>query len=109
VYGGVVAYNDEMKVKLLGVNKEIVKLCGAVSRETAVEMASGVRAKLGTDIGVAVTGFAGPSGDRVGEVCFAIDIKGDVTYALKNFGAIGRGQVIEASVGFLVEWLCEKI
>lgn len=60
--GGVVAYSNEMKMKLLGVEEETLIEHGAVSRETAREMARGVRELTGSDIGVAVTGIAGPGG-----------------------------------------------
>jgi len=107
--GGVVAYSDEAKIKLLGVNKEIIKIYGAVSREVAIEMAMEVKTRFGADIGVAVTGFAGPSGDRIGEVRFAISINNGVFHATKNFSGKTRCEVIDASVEFLAEWICEKI
>ena len=58
--GGVVAYSNELKKKLLGVNENTLKKHGAVSKETAEEMANGVRKLTGSDIAVAVTGIAGP-------------------------------------------------
>jgi PncC family amidohydrolase len=60
--GGVVAYAYEAKVVLLGVSWDTLNTRGAVSHETALEMARGVRAKLSTDIAVSVTGIAGPGG-----------------------------------------------
>jgi nicotinamide-nucleotide amidase len=60
--GGVVAYSNELKKKLLGVNENTLKKYGAVSKETAEEMAKGVRKLTGSDIAVAVTGIAGPGG-----------------------------------------------
>ena len=60
--GGVVAYSNELKKKLLGVNESTLKKHGAVSKETAEEMAKGVRKLTGSDIAVAVTGIAGPGG-----------------------------------------------
>ncbi len=60
--GGVVAYANEAKVKLLGVKPETLRRYGAVSAQTAIEMAKGVRRCLGADIGVATTGIAGPTG-----------------------------------------------
>lgn len=57
-----VTYSNEAKMRILGVNKETLDLYGAVSHETAVEMANGVLAVSGADIGVAVTGIAGPDG-----------------------------------------------
>ena len=60
--GSVVAYADAVKASELGVAQEVLGLHGAVSAETAAAMAQGVRARLGADIGVAVTGIAGPDG-----------------------------------------------
>ncbi len=60
--GGVVAYSDDVKERELGVPVRILEEHGAVSAEAAQAMAAGVREKLGADIGVAVTGVAGPGG-----------------------------------------------
>ncbi len=60
--GGCVTYTNEVKEKLLGVCHETLEKYGAVSEQTAAEMARGVRMRLGSDIGVSATGIAGPSG-----------------------------------------------
>ena len=60
--GGVVAYAYEAKVALVHVSWDTLRLHGAVSRETTVEMARGVRTTMGADIGVSITGIAGPAG-----------------------------------------------
>ena len=60
--GGVVAYADEVKRERLGVPETIIAQHGAVSAETAEAMASGVREAIGADLGVAITGVAGPTG-----------------------------------------------
>ena len=60
--GGVVAYADEVKRSALGVSAETLSEHGAVSAETAAAMAHGVRERLGADVGLAVTGIAGPGG-----------------------------------------------
>jgi len=60
--GGVVAYSDELKARLLRVPVETLERHGAVSAETARAMADGARAALGADVAVAVTGVAGPGG-----------------------------------------------
>ena len=61
--GGVVAYAYEAKVALLHVSWDTLNLRGAVSKETAIEMARGVRTALGSDIGLSVSGIAGPGGE----------------------------------------------
>jgi PncC family amidohydrolase len=61
--GGIVAYSNEVKEALLGVPADVIQRHGAVSAEVAEAMAEGVRRSLGADIGVAVTGIAGPADD----------------------------------------------
>lgn len=60
--GGVVAYAYEAKVVLLHVSWDTLRKYGAVSRETVIEMARGVRTALGADIGISISGIAGPGG-----------------------------------------------
>ena len=60
--GGVIAYHNDVKVALLGVRREDLERHGAVSEQVALQMASGIREKLAADIGVSVTGIAGPGG-----------------------------------------------
>jgi nicotinamide-nucleotide amidase len=60
--GGVIAYHNDVKRNLLGVRSEDIDRYGAVSEAVALQMASGVREKLGADVGVSVTGIAGPGG-----------------------------------------------
>lgn len=62
--GGVCSYSNESKMKLLGVKAETLEVHGAVSEETAREMANGVRAALNSDIGVGITGISGPLSDN---------------------------------------------
>ena len=73
---GIVAYSNASKVRLLGVPKEIIEQHGAVSEPVVRAMAEGVRAASGADVGVAVTGIAGPSGGTpdkpVGTAWFAV-------------------------------------
>ena len=60
--GSVIAYSNILKEKMLGVKSQTLRLHGAVSKETALEMANGVRGRLGSDLGLAITGIAGPGG-----------------------------------------------
>jgi nicotinamide-nucleotide amidase len=62
VVGGVVAYSNSVKEAQLGVSSETLRAFGAVSRQTACEMADGVRQRLGARIGISTTGIMGPSG-----------------------------------------------
>lgn len=60
--GSAVTYADRLKVDLLGVDRQLIESRGAVSREVAEAMSEGVRRRLGSDYGLAVTGIAGPGG-----------------------------------------------
>ncbi|UCD05080.1 MAG: nicotinamide-nucleotide amidohydrolase family protein [candidate division WOR-3 bacterium] len=60
--GGVIAYSDAVKKNIVGVKRSTLERYGAVSAQTAREMARGVKNKLKTDVGVAITGIAGPGG-----------------------------------------------
>ncbi len=75
--GSVICYSDKAKINLVGVKSETLKKYGAVSEETAAEMASGVRKVFDADIGVSITGIAGPGGGTdekpVGFTCFGLD------------------------------------
>lgn len=61
--GGVIAYSNEAKMQILGVEARTIDQYGAVSEETAIEMAEGARQLFSTDYAVAVTGIAGPASD----------------------------------------------
>ena len=80
VLGGVIAYSNEVKRDLLGVRPETLEAHGAVSEPVAVEMAAGVRRSIGAEIGIAITGVAGPGGGTaekpVGLVWIAVDLSG---------------------------------
>ncbi len=76
VRGGVVAYSNDVKAQVLGVPTALLASVGAVSEPVAAAMAEGVRRVLGADIGVGITGIAGPDGGTeekpVGTVCFSV-------------------------------------
>ncbi|HVZ47403.1 MAG TPA: competence/damage-inducible protein A [Gemmatimonadaceae bacterium] len=83
--GGVIAYANEVKATHLGVGDDTLLRFGAVSEETAREMASGARARFRVDVAAAITGVAGPGGGTpekpVGTVCVAVDVRGAVRSA----------------------------
>ena len=60
--GGIIAYSNQVKMALLGVEQEILTQWGAVSHPVAKQMATGVKQKLNTDWGISITGIAGPDG-----------------------------------------------
>lgn len=82
VRGGVVAYATELKSALLGVDPALLAASGPIHPEVARQMASGVRERLGADIGISTTGVAGPDpqdGHQPGEVWLGFAIGGEVT------------------------------
>ncbi|AIE73251.1 MULTISPECIES: competence/damage-inducible protein A [unclassified Synechocystis] len=90
-WGGVIAYDNQVKIKLLGVDPEIIEYCGAVSEAAAEAMALGVKERLGTDWGIAITGIAGPGGGTaekpVGTVYVGLaDPHGQASHILLQFG-----------------------
>lgn len=62
--GGICSYSNEVKMKLLGVKEETLESFGAVSSQTAREMSEGVRKSLNSDVGIGITGIAGPLSDN---------------------------------------------
>jgi nicotinamide-nucleotide amidase len=76
VRGGIVAYDNDVKTNELGVPEDVIARHGAVSEEVALAMAAGIRERLGVDVGVGVTGIAGPGGGSdakpVGTVFIAV-------------------------------------
>lgn len=110
--GGVIVYSNEAKINILGVNYNTIKHFGAVSRETAVEMAQNVRQLYKSDFGIAITGIAGPGGGTpekpVGTVWIAIADK-DSFLAEKYLFGIDREINRERSVGQALTLLYLKL
>ena len=84
--GGVCSYANETKMNILGVDKNTLDSVGAVSEQVAAQMATGVRKTLNTDIGIGITGIAGPTSDNtskpVGLIYVAISF-GDKTKVIE--------------------------
>lgn len=97
VIGGVVAYSNDVKVRKLGVPPALIEEHGAVSEPVAIAMAKGVREALGADIGVSITGIAGPSGGTdakpVGMVVIAATGLGE---RVRTFYFTGDRQMVRA-------------
>ncbi|MEO5534295.1 MAG: CinA family protein [Pseudolysinimonas sp.] len=113
VRGGIVAYATDLKAQLLGVDASLLEREGAIHPLVAEQMASGVRARLGADIGLATTGAAGPDaqdGHQPGEVWLGIStIAGTRSQGLRLSGdrASIRQQTVDAVVRLLLEELAE--
>jgi len=106
---GFVVYSNAAKEELLGVRRETLQRYGAVSEQTARELALGALARSKGTISVAVTGVAGPSGGSatkpVGFVCFAWATKAGAKSETRNFAgdreAVRRQSVVRALEGVL--------
>ena len=100
--GGVVTYTNEAKAKLLGIDPALIEEKGAVSYEVAKAMAENVRTLLGTDIGVGVTGLAGPDGDgihEVGTVFVSLAVEGETFVKELHMGAMRTRSFIRRMAG----------
>lgn len=109
---GVITYTNESKMKRLKVKKDILDKFGAVSSQTAAEMAEGIAKMAGTDIGISTTGIAGPGGGSeekpVGLVYVGLYLKGEVK--TKEFNLVGDRQRIRvATVNRTLEWLRREL
>lgn len=108
-----VTYANEAKINFIGVSADTILTHGVVSEEVAYEMAKGVAEAAKSEIGVGITGVAGPGGGTakkpVGMVCFGFYINGDVTTYTMQFGEIGRNQVRKSSVEFVFQKLLELL
>lgn len=96
--GGIIAYDNSIKISHLGVGEDVLADQGAVSEAVAKAMADGAIAALNIDLAVSVTGIAGPGGGTgekpVGTVWIGLAKKGkDTTATLHNFGDMGRNKV----------------
>jgi nicotinamide-nucleotide amidase len=110
--GGVVSYANEAKERVLGVSQQTLQEHGAVSEQTAREMARGVRRLLQTDVALAVTGIAGPSGGTpekpVGLTHIALaaeDLERCERYHWKGDRRANKEQSAEAALEMLREYL----
>ena len=109
---GVITYSNEAKMKFLGVSAKTLESYGAVSPQTAEEMAVGAIKRSGADISVAVTGIAGPDGGTrekpVGLVYIAIADKNSVTIK-ENYFSGNRDKVREYTVDTAISMAIEKL
>lgn len=105
---GFVVYSKNAKCDLLGIAREKVDSCGAVSEPVAREMAEGALRRSEADIAVSITGFAGPGGpdDEEGLVHFACARRdGETCHRVEHFGQIGRDGVRIASLEVALEMI----
>ena len=108
--GGIISYCNEIKENLLKVKPETLKRRGAVSAQVALEMAKGARIALNADIGISVTGLAGPDGDDFGNPVGTVhigyeDAEKSVTQVFHFRGNREeiRSQAVEAALLLILE------
>ena len=111
---GFVTYSNQAKIDLLGVGSETLERCGAVSRQTAMEMVEGALSRSGCDVAVAVTGIAGPGGGTeekpVGLVHLAARSRnGPLLHREMRYGDLGRTEIRLATVRTALEMLIEAV
>jgi nicotinamide-nucleotide amidase len=109
---GFITYSNEAKRAMLGVKASTLEAFGAVSKETATQMAVGALERADVDLAVSITGIAGPGGATpgkpVGLVHFAAAARdGRIIFREMRFGAIGRSAVRERSVMEALRMLME--
>ncbi|PCH93464.1 MAG: damage-inducible protein CinA [Rhodobacteraceae bacterium] len=108
---GFVTYSNQAKIDMLGVSTRTLRAHGAVSTETAAEMATGALQNAKTDIAVSVTGVAGPGASATkpeGRVCFGLAQKGkDVKTFQMDFGTLGRTNVRQESAQFALNMILD--
>src|ERR1700745_1672013 len=107
-----VTYSNDAKRAMLGVSATTLATFGAVSKETATQMAVGALERAGVDLAVSITGIAGPGGATPGQPvglvhCAAAARDGRIIHREQRFGAIGRSAVRERSVVEALRMLTE--
>jgi nicotinamide-nucleotide amidase len=109
---GFVTYSNAAKREMLGVREATLARHGAVSEETAQEMASGALARSDAALAVAITGIAGPGGSEhkpEGRVCFAVATAAGVKSETVDFGPLGRAEVRARSVAYALGLLARLL
>lgn len=103
---GMITYSNEAKINLLGVNEDTIYQHGAVSENTAKEMAANIKDIAGAHIGVSITGIAGPGGGStekpVGLVYIGVSME-NTTYIYKHFFEGDRASVREQTVSAAIK------
>ena len=103
-----VTYTEEAKMKYAHVKKETIDKFSVVSEEVALEMAKGVCLESNSNVGIGITGYAGPTGDNVGLVCFGLVINNNEFVYEMWFNGL-RNEIRAQAVEFIVRKAIEKL
>ncbi len=106
--GGVIAYSNQVKINQLGVSVNDIERDSAVSVKVAGQMAEGIKNKLQTNFAISTTGYAGPKGEKVGQVFIAI-ASSKKTVVNEYFFEGKRQKIIKQTVTKALALLLEKI
>ena len=110
--GGIVAYCNEVKISMLGVDSDTLERVGAVSRETVEQMARGAMERLKTECALATSGIAGPGGGTAdkpaGTIWIALAYKNEI-HTQKLEGDFGREQNVQRTIEMALKMLCERL
>jgi nicotinamide-nucleotide amidase len=110
--GGIISYQNDVKIKILEVSKLLIKEKSEVCSEVVEQMAEGVRNKFSADFSIATSGYAGPTGgselDPVGTVFFAVSSK-EKTISKRLVFAGDRESVVSQAVVKGVKFLMEEL
>ncbi len=109
---GFIAYSNQSKIDMLGVNPESIEMYGAVSEKVAHEMVMGAGQRSHSNLAVSITGIAGPSGGSaskpVGMVCIGFFFDGDITTTTQFFKG-SRSDIVSQSITFTLDELSSKL
>lgn len=110
---GFVTYANSAKTDLLGVDPDTIANYGVVSESVAGQMAKGAAKRANAQVGVGISGIAGPTGGTdkkpIGTVCFGFYINGEIITKTCHFGDIGRNNVRKKSCDFAIDTLLELL
>jgi nicotinamide-nucleotide amidase len=110
---GFVTYSNEAKIELLGVRAETIEKFGAVSEETAAEMAAGALKNSHASISISITGIAGPSGGSpekpVGTVCFGLAKINSTPKTHREIFKGSRHEIQACAITFALQWLIKEL
>lgn len=108
-----VTYANDAKIRCVGVSADAIRQYGVVSEPVAAQMAAGAAKAASAQVGVGISGVAGPSGGTaekpVGMVCFGFYIDGKTCTKTVQFGNIGRNAVRDNSVEFVYDTLLQLL